>query len=68
MGRAVVIHGVNGGRGKKYTSYRDEALKAAKDLQYPGYVLDDIRAAKSDRQISIIMANARHEASNKEGK
>jgi len=41
------------------THYRREALKAAKDLFYGQAIIAEIRKAKSDDEISRIMAKAR---------
>lgn len=41
------------------THYRREALHAAKDFGYGDLVIAKIKAAKSDNEISRIMASAR---------
>jgi len=41
--------------------YRDNAVKAAKELLYPQEVIDKVKAAKSDSEIRKIMINARKE-------
>ena len=41
------------------THYRREALRAAKDFRYGDLVIAKIKAAKSDNEISRIMATAR---------
>ena len=39
--------------------YRDNAIKAAKDLLYPKEVIDKVKAAKTEDEIERIMINAR---------
>lgn len=39
--------------------YKKTALKAAKELNYGQAVINEVRAAKSDQEISRIMRNAR---------
>lgn len=41
--------------------YRDNAIKAAKDLFYPKEVIEKVKAAKSEAEVCRIMANARRE-------
>ncbi len=41
--------------------YKDQALRAAKDLGYDEEVIKDIHNAKSDLEIDRIMRNARLE-------
>lgn len=40
--------------------YKDQALKAAKELCYGYEVMDRIRAAKTDEEIRRIMETERH--------
>lgn len=47
---------------KKSSDYRKDAIKAAKDFGYGDEVIQKIKDAKNDYQISGIMQVARHEA------
>lgn len=47
------------GHYKKRTSYRDDALAAAKDLLYGPDIIDRIKYAKTDAEIERIMIEAR---------
>lgn len=41
--------------------YRNDAIKAARDLRYGQDVIDKIKAAKTDAEIDRIMRKARYE-------
>lgn len=46
-------------KGHHRSSYKKEALQAAKDLFYGPVVMNQIREAKNDEEIRVIMCNAR---------
>lgn len=46
--------------GDTYSSYKDYAIQAAKDLLYPQEVLDKLEKATEDSHIQRIMTDARN--------
>ena len=48
--------------------FRKEAIRIAKDLQYPQSVLDKIERASNEEEVSRILAQARHDSHEKEMK
>lgn len=51
-----------------YTSriYKKEAIRIAKELQYPQEVIDKISIAQSEDEVSRIMTEARHNTHERE--
>lgn len=49
------------GRMCRSNAYKSDAIKAAKQLCYPEYIIEQIKNAKSDTEIERIIVSARKE-------